>query len=62
MLVVRSVQRYSGRLAPTTRVLVVLRSGTEGQGGLLFAGGGESSGGQNSPELKSGRDSGEARA
>ena len=44
------------------RRVEALWSSTRGQGGLWFAGGGESSNGQNSPEKKSGRDSGEARA
>ena len=56
------LERSSGLLNFVRRRVEALWSSTRGQGGLWFAGGGESSNGQNSPAKKSGRDSGEARA
>ena len=56
------LERSSGLLNFVRRRVETLWSSTRGQGGLWFTGGGKSSNGQNSPEKKSGRDSGEARA
>ena len=56
------LERSSGLLNFVRRRVEALWSSKRGQGGLWFAGGGESSNGRNSPEKKSGRDSGEARA
>ena len=56
------LEHPSGLLNFARRRVEALWRSTRGQGGLLFAGGGESSNGQNSLEMKSGHDSGEARA